>query len=70
MMKIKSKSQFPDFDKMTLEEEALWWESHDLSEIWHDLDEIEVQYEPDTSKTKGHYKTSKNPVKRANEMSQ
>ena len=44
--KITSLDQFPDFDKMSYEEEAKWWETHDLSAVWDQLEEVEVKFVP------------------------
>lgn len=42
---------------MTLQEEALWWETHDLSGIWDELDDIELKIEPDAFKVPEHIKS-------------
>jgi hypothetical protein len=42
MKKKKGKFKFPDFDKMTYEEEANWWDSHDWSEFWDELEDVEL----------------------------
>lgn len=60
--KVTSVKQFPDFDNMSLATEAEWWDTHDLSEVWHELDDIEVIFEPDGSKSKGHPKGLSSPV--------
>ncbi|MBS3934188.1 MAG: hypothetical protein KGZ35_07510 [Truepera sp.] len=47
MTKIKHKiiitreQDLPDFDAMTREQEASWWETHDLAEhLWEDAPEL------------------------------
>ena len=42
---IKKKSKFPNFDKMTYEEEANWWDSHDLGDYWHDMEDVEIVFD-------------------------
>lgn len=37
----------PDFDKMTEEEEAFWWETHDSSQFADEFEEVEVKVAPD-----------------------
>lgn len=32
----------PDFDKMTYEEEANWWGTHDLGDYWDELEDVKV----------------------------
>ncbi len=60
--KITSLKQFPDFDKMTLQEEATWWETHDLSEIWDQLGDIELKIEPDAFKVPRHLRQLTNAI--------
>ena len=43
---VKSLIEFPDFDKMTYEEEAKWWETHDLSQVMDKMEEIDVKFVP------------------------
>lgn len=38
----KKKFKFPDFDKMTYEEEANWWDKHDWGEFWNELDDVKI----------------------------
>ncbi len=38
----KKKFKFPNFDKMTYEEEATWWDKHDLTEFWDELDNVDM----------------------------
>lgn len=45
--KITTISQIPDFDQMSLQEEAKWWETHDLSEVWDKLDDVKLKISPD-----------------------
>ena len=41
----KKKFKWPNFDKMTYEEEANWWDTHDLGEIWGELEDVEVVFD-------------------------
>lgn len=38
----RKKDTMPDFDKMTYEEEAKWWDSHDLGDYWDELEDVKV----------------------------
>ncbi len=38
----KKKFKWPDFDKMSYEEEANWWDTHDLGEFWDELDDVDI----------------------------
>lgn len=38
----KAKLTFPDFDKMSYEEEANWWDTHDLGDYWHLMKPVEI----------------------------
>ena len=53
---VKSLSEFPDFDKMSLTEEAEWWEAHDLSKIWDELDDVKVTTKPGVFKVPNYLK--------------
>jgi hypothetical protein len=45
MKKTKIKNALlPDFDKMSLEEEALWWETHDLTDLQGEFETIEAKF--------------------------
>lgn len=44
-MKKKTKSRFPDFDKMSYEEEAKWWDSHDLGDYWDEMEEVDIVFD-------------------------
>lgn len=51
-MKIKKKKfKFPDFNKMTYEEEAEWWDTHDLGDYWHELKDVDIVFELDKPRT-------------------
>jgi predicted DNA binding CopG/RHH family protein len=43
--KITTKNQFPDFDKMTYEEEANWWDTHSVAGVWEELEDINLKFE-------------------------
>ena len=38
----KKKFKFPDFDKMTYEEEANWWDAHSLADFWDELEDVDI----------------------------
>lgn len=38
----KKKFKFPDFDKMTYNEEAQWWDKHDFTEFWDELEDVDI----------------------------
>lgn len=38
----KKKFKFPDFNKMTYEEEAKWWDTHDWGEFWNELEDVDI----------------------------
>lgn len=38
----KKKIKFPDFNKMSYEEEAEWWDSHDFTEFWDKLADVDI----------------------------
>ncbi len=38
----KKKFKFPNFDKMSYEEEANWWDTHDWGEFWDELEDVNI----------------------------
>lgn len=38
----KNAKKLPDFDAMSYEEEANWWDTHDLGDYWDELQEVKV----------------------------
>lgn len=38
----KKKFKFPDFDKMSYEEEANWWDAHDFTQFWDELKDVDI----------------------------
>lgn len=38
----KKRFNFPDFDKMSYEEEANWWDTHDWGEFWDELKDVKI----------------------------
>lgn len=44
-MKLKKKSKFPDFNKMSYEEEANWWDTHDITEFEDETEDVEIVFE-------------------------
>lgn len=43
----KKVNKLPDFDKMTYEEEAKWFDTHDMGDYWDELDDVKVIVELD-----------------------
>lgn len=43
----KKKFKFPDFNKMSYEEEANWWDKHDFTEFWDVTEAVEMVFELD-----------------------
>lgn len=43
----KKKFKFPNFNKMTYEEEATWWDTHDMGDYWDELEEVDLVVELD-----------------------
>ena len=41
----KKKFKFPDFDKMTYEEEANWWDTHSFADFWDELEDVDIVFE-------------------------
>lgn len=48
----KEKTRFPDFDKMTYEEEANWWDTHDLTDYWDELEDVKIVFDLDKPRDK------------------
>ncbi len=44
---IKKKFKFPDFNKMSYQEEAAWWDSHDFTEFWDATEKVKMVFELD-----------------------
>ena len=40
----KKKSKLPDFSKMTLEEEAEFWDTHSVADYWDELGPVGVHF--------------------------
>jgi hypothetical protein len=47
----KKKNKLPDFSKMTHEEEAKWWDTHDLGDYWDELEDVDIVFELDKPRT-------------------
>ena len=48
---LKKKFKFPDFNKMSYEEEANWWDTHDFTEFWDELEDVDIVFELDKPRT-------------------
>lgn len=48
---IKKKFKFPDFNKMSYKEEANWWDSHDFTEFWDELEDVDIVFELNKPRT-------------------
>lgn len=46
----KKKLKWPNFDKMSYEEEANWWDSHDWGEYWDELADVDIVVKLDKPK--------------------
>lgn len=47
----KKKFKFPDFNKMSYEEEANWWDTHDWGEFWDELKDVDIVFDLKKPKT-------------------
>lgn len=47
----KKKFKFPDFDKMSYKDEARWWDKHDFTEFWDELEDVDIVFELDKPRT-------------------
>lgn len=41
----KKKLRFPNFDKMTYEEEAKWWDTHDITDFEGETEDVEIVFD-------------------------
>lgn len=41
----KQKLKFPDFNKMSLEQEAHWWDTHDLGDYLDQMKDVDIVFE-------------------------
>lgn len=41
----EKKFKFPNFDKMTYEEEANWWDTHSFADFWDELEDVEIVFD-------------------------
>lgn len=41
----KKKFKLPDFNKMTYEEEAKWWDTHSFVNFWDELEDVDIVFE-------------------------
>jgi predicted DNA binding CopG/RHH family protein len=41
----KKEKKFPDFNKMTYQEEANWWDTHDLGDYWDQTKDVEIIFD-------------------------
>jgi hypothetical protein len=47
----KKKNNLPDFSKMSYEEEANWWDTHDLGDYWDEFEDVDIVFELDKPRT-------------------
>lgn len=47
----KKKFKFPDFNKMSYKEEAEWWDKHEFTEFWDELEDVDIVFELDKPRT-------------------
>ena len=50
MTQRQKKRKLPDFDKMTYEEEAQWWDTHDLTDYWDEFEVVEARFAENLTK--------------------
>jgi hypothetical protein len=41
---MRQNKKLPDFDKMTYEEEAKWWDTHSLADYWDEFEVVEARF--------------------------
>lgn len=41
----KKKFKFPDFNKMSYQEETEWWDKHDFTEFWDELEDVDIVFD-------------------------
>lgn len=41
----KKRNKLPDFSKMSYEEEAKWWDTHDLGDFWDEFKDVNIKFE-------------------------
>lgn len=41
----KKKNKLPDFNKMSLEEEAKWWDTHDVTDYWNEMEDVDIVFD-------------------------
>ena len=44
------KRKLPDFDNMTYEEEAKWWDTHSLADYWDEFKVVEARFAENLTK--------------------
>mgnify|MGYP001597357627 CR=1 FL=1 len=47
----KKEKKLPDFDKMSLAEEAKWWDIHDLGDYWSELKDVDIVFDLNKPRT-------------------
>ena len=47
----KTKFKFPDFNKMSYKEEAEWWDKHEFTEFWDELEDVDIVFELNKPRT-------------------
>lgn len=45
--KSKNKLKLPDFNMMSREDEAEWWDTHDLGDYFHEMEDVEIVFDLD-----------------------
>lgn len=43
-MKKSHKNRLPDFSKMTVDQVADYWDTHDASQHWKDMEDVQVTF--------------------------
>lgn len=47
----KKKSELPNFNKMTLEQEAEWFDTHSLADYWDEMEDVEIVFDLEKPRT-------------------
>lgn len=51
MKKSNKTTKLPDFEKMTYEEEALWWDTHSLADLKDEFEPVKLTVSNELTKT-------------------
>jgi hypothetical protein len=60
----RQKRILPDFSKMTREEEANWWDTHDVAEYWDDFEPVHIDFQLKKPKEENIVVRLQEPIKK------